>query len=533
MKKILLIATIVFGLCTQVAQAQTPKLKVGTNPTTLNSSAALEVQSTTQGFLPPRMNLSQITAIANPAEGLSVYCIDCAPKTLLSFDGINWLNANGQQPIVLSAPSVPGTPVATAGNAQASVSFTAPVNNGGSVITGYTITSNLGGITATGTSSPITVNGLTNGTAYTFTVTATNANGTSAASAPSSSVTPTEGLPSQPIFGTPATIGMYVNIPVTSNGNGETISSYTATINPGNIVSTSAVSPVVFSLPTNGTYSVTVTATNSVGTSIASDPINVTVVASTSAILANTITALNSSGQPFNNHPSITSTSLVSVGGDCPSSVTWQGVTYPTINLNGMCWMKQDFRGVPSNFQNLTTTSWLNTSPDDIGSWGFYNTADTTGASGWAYSNLTANSTQGYLYQWSAAMNGDTIDRAQGVCPTGWHLPSSVELAFFVFNYGSPNTLFDPSNTTTGVCFTPAIVGNNAAFHNNFATSIFLWRNPNGTFGNFGMSLIGADYWSSTSITSSKAYQLHTGDPGFCSLAIDKAKANKVRCIKD
>jgi alpha-tubulin suppressor-like RCC1 family protein len=88
---------------------------------------------------------------------------------------------------------VPGAPTigtATAGDAQASVAFTAPASNGGSAITGYTVTSNPGGLTGTGASSPITVSGLTNGTAYTFTVTATNSVGTGSASAASNSVTP-------------------------------------------------------------------------------------------------------------------------------------------------------------------------------------------------------------------------------------------------------------------------------------------------------------------------------------------------------
>ena len=92
-----------------------------------------------------------------------------------------------------SAPTVPGAPTsvsATAGNAQATVSFTAPASNGGSAITGYTVTSSPGNITATGSSSPITITGLTNGTSYTFTVTATNVVGTGAASSASSSVTP-------------------------------------------------------------------------------------------------------------------------------------------------------------------------------------------------------------------------------------------------------------------------------------------------------------------------------------------------------
>ncbi|GHV51256.1 hypothetical protein FACS1894181_12850 [Bacteroidia bacterium] len=91
-------------------------------------------------------------------------------------------------------PSVPDAPTigtATAGNGQADVTFTAPASNGGATIIGYTVTAVEDGTkTATGAASPITVSGLTNGTAYTFTVTATNSVGKSLPSAPSISVTP-------------------------------------------------------------------------------------------------------------------------------------------------------------------------------------------------------------------------------------------------------------------------------------------------------------------------------------------------------
>jgi len=102
-------------------------------------------------------------------------------------------NSRVQKFIPASALHTPGAStgmIATADNGQATVSFTAPASNGGSAITSFTVTSSPGNITATGTASPITVTGLTNGIAYTFTVTATNANGTGAASSPSNSVTP-------------------------------------------------------------------------------------------------------------------------------------------------------------------------------------------------------------------------------------------------------------------------------------------------------------------------------------------------------
>jgi hypothetical protein len=87
-------------------------------------------------------------------------------------------------------PNAPTIGPATAGNAQASVSFTPPSGNGGSAITSYTVTASPGGFTGTGSNSPIIVTGLTNGTAYTFTVTAMNAAGTGTPSAASNSVTP-------------------------------------------------------------------------------------------------------------------------------------------------------------------------------------------------------------------------------------------------------------------------------------------------------------------------------------------------------
>ena len=98
-----------------------------------------------------------------------------------------------------AAQGLPGAPTigtATPGNTSASVAFSAPASTGSSTITSYTVTaadstnSAHGGQTATGSSSPITVTGLTNGDSYTFTVAATNGVGTGPASAASNAVVP-------------------------------------------------------------------------------------------------------------------------------------------------------------------------------------------------------------------------------------------------------------------------------------------------------------------------------------------------------
>ena len=87
-------------------------------------------------------------------------------------------------------PGTPQPPSALSSSTRATVSWSAP-NNGGSQITGYTVTSSPDSLTCTTTgATSCTVTGLTNGTAYTFTVTATNAIGSSNPSLSSASLIP-------------------------------------------------------------------------------------------------------------------------------------------------------------------------------------------------------------------------------------------------------------------------------------------------------------------------------------------------------
>jgi uncharacterized protein (TIGR02145 family) len=165
--------------------------QVGIGTSSPDASAALDITSTTKGLLMPRMTNAQRLAIASPVAGLQVFVTDFNGGTFLFYNGTGW---NELSYTVVAAPDAPTITGVVSGDAQATVSFTAPSSNGGAAITSYTATSNPDGLTATvnqAGSGTIIVTGLTNGTGYTFTVRATNAIGTtSAASDASSSVTP-------------------------------------------------------------------------------------------------------------------------------------------------------------------------------------------------------------------------------------------------------------------------------------------------------------------------------------------------------
>src|ERR1019366_1564897 len=179
-----------------------------------------------------------------------------------------------------TAPGAPTIGTATAGNASATVNWSAPASDGGSPIIGYVITPYIGATAQT----PVTVGnvltddvtGLTNGTVYTFTVAATNLIGTGPPSAASNSVTPAT-VPGAPTIGT-ATAGnasATVNWSAPSSNGGSPVTGYVITPFIGAVAQTpidvgNVLTDDVTGL-TNGTaYTFTVAATNVIGTGPAS-----------------------------------------------------------------------------------------------------------------------------------------------------------------------------------------------------------------------------------------------------------------------
>ncbi len=177
---------------------------------------------------------------------------------------------------------VPGRvvrPTAVRGDRRVTLAWTAPAANGAPV-TGYTVTASPGGARTTvaaGSTSAL-VTGLTNGTAYTFTVVATNAVGRSAPSTPSTTVTPAGrptpvGRPTAKVVGTRVVVTWKA-----ANANGTPITAYRVDISKGKDQVLRGTSlKATFTGLRRGAYSFRVVAVNAVGAAAASARVDVRV----------------------------------------------------------------------------------------------------------------------------------------------------------------------------------------------------------------------------------------------------------------
>ncbi|MEI8405572.1 MAG: fibronectin type III domain-containing protein, partial [Actinomycetes bacterium] len=231
-------------------------------------------------------------------------------------------NANGDGPAATTSPVTPATlpsavinPTAVAGNAQATVRWTAPASTGGSPITGYTVTSSPGSFTCTTTGDlTCTVNGLTNGTEYSFTVTATTTVGTGPAGH-SNPVTPAT-VPTAPleVEAIPSSGHVLVAWQAPGSDGGSPITGYTVTATPGGATctTTGAYSCTIGGLVNGTTYTFSFTATNEVGTGLAADttpsatpadvpsmPLSPTVVPQTTSATVSWSTPATDGGSPI------------------------------------------------------------------------------------------------------------------------------------------------------------------------------------------------------------------------------------------
>jgi hypothetical protein len=212
--------------------------------------------------------------------------------------------------------TVPGAPsgvTATAGDASATVSWTAPASNGGSAVTGYRVTPYIGIVAQTervfsSAATTQTITGLTNGTSYTFRVKAVNSAGSGAESGASPAVTPRT-LPTAPtaVSGTPGDGQVSLSWTAPSTDGGSPITGYAITPSIGSTpqptiaFDSTATAQTVTGLANGTTYTFRVAAVTAAGTGAAS--------AASAGITPRTVP-----GAP---------TAVSAVAGDGQATVTW------------------------------------------------------------------------------------------------------------------------------------------------------------------------------------------------------------------
>jgi subtilisin family serine protease len=226
--------------------------------------------------------LARSVTVAAPATSATVTGLVNGTAYSVTVAAINTVGTSVASPASsvftpLTVPAAPRIGKPLPADTQVTVAWTAPSNVGGSPVTGYTVHVAEAGTTvrslnaAAGTTS-LAVTGLTNGTAYTFTVTATNAVGTGASSARSVAVSP-HTVPGVPVLGTatPGKTSAVVRWTAPTDTGGAALTGYVvrtfqgATLVKTTKVARTATSATVTGLVNGTAYTFTVTATNLAG----------------------------------------------------------------------------------------------------------------------------------------------------------------------------------------------------------------------------------------------------------------------------
>lgn len=202
---------------------------------------------------------------------------------------------------------------------------------------------------------------------------------------------------------------------------------------------------------------------------------------------------------------------------------------YHLVEINGQCWFAENLQEDPSIFQDMPNL--FNSVSDDNGWWyGFF--GDDNGQSGLPSDPpMNYDEREGFLYQWKSTMNGETGERMQGACPTGWHVPSDCEWMYLEHGLGMSisDQLANGHNRNDGQVGMDLKDGGMSGFKGLFSGYV-----QDNTFNFLGRGMFG-NFWTSTDEVGSVAVRryIQTGYDGVDRIHAGKAWAYSVRCLKD
>jgi RHS repeat-associated protein len=420
-----------------------------------------------------------VISIAGPgtgeADGVGSAAGFSARVNDLADDGnILWVVDAGNKLREISAaplPLAPSNVSASGGNTQATVSWSAPVDNGSGTITGYTVTASPGGRTATTSgATSVIVTGLTNGTAYTFTVRATTAAGSGPNSAPSAAVTPA-GPPGAPtsVTGTPGDKHVDVSWTAPADNGGSAVTGYTVTASPGGATaSTTGATTATISGLTNGTaYTFTVTATTAAGTGPASAasagitpvgppsaPLNVSAAATNAQATVSWSAPANNGGHPITGYTVTASPGGATASTSGATSATVTGLTNGTSYTFTVTASNDLGAGVPSQPSGAVTPGLPPNPPTAVQAVG----GDATATVSWSPPS-DASRVTGYTV--TAAPGGTTATTTGATTVQMSGLTNGTSYTFTVVansDVGS-STSSDPSNAVTPIAHPGPVLG--------------------------------------------------------------------------
>jgi len=192
--------------------------------------------------------------------------------------------------------------------------------------------------------------------------------------------------------------------------------------------------------------------------------------------------------------------------GHCPSRVVYGGKSYNTIKIGMQCWLKENL---------------------DVGTMiaGTTEQSNNSTLEKYCYDNDTANcSTYGGFYEWNEAMQYTTSSDAQGICPTGWHIPTNGEFQTLQTTVGNDGNALKAVGQDTG--------GGAGTNTSGFFALLSGYRLNLGYFLNVGYY---TTFWSSTEYDATYVYYLalYYNNSYIYFNIYNKAYGFSVRCLEN
>jgi uncharacterized protein (TIGR02145 family) len=187
-------------------------------------------------------------------------------------------------------------------------------------------------------------------------------------------------------------------------------------------------------------------------------------------------------------------------------TVVYSGKTYNTVQIGSQCWLKE----------NLNVGTMIN---------GIDTAKNNSIIEKYCYNNDPANCTAyGGFYQWNEAMQYVSTQKAQGICPTGWHIPTYTEFSTLGTTVSNDGNALKAIGQGTGTG-----AGTNTS---GFSVLLAGYRSAAGSFGNIGNF---TSFWSSTEIPALNAsyMRLLASGSGIDFPYFDKGTGYSVRCVND